>query len=112
MPSPAQLLVPKELKFSDNKSGVLKDKNKKSRISKECHVKEVSLIGPLQKMPGIRRSKKLNEELVSSSIEQMVNVVDKSVDGKLKELDLVDQWQEVFSETFCGGDASSLVNYA
>ncbi|PKU70238.1 hypothetical protein MA16_Dca011084 [Dendrobium catenatum] len=98
--SPAQLLAPKALKFSDDKAGVLKGKNKKVRSSIECHTKEVTLIGPLQKLPGIRRSKKLKDELVLSSVEQFVNVIDKSVDSKLKEVDFVEQWKGIFSEVF------------
>ncbi|PKU72930.1 hypothetical protein MA16_Dca007493 [Dendrobium catenatum] len=109
MDSPAQLLVPRALKFSDAKAGVIKGKNKKVRNSKECHTKEMTLIGPLQKFPGIRGSKNLKNEVASSSIEQFVNVVDKSIDSKLKEVEHADQWKGVFSEVFCGGDASPLV---
>ncbi|PKU86560.1 hypothetical protein MA16_Dca023709 [Dendrobium catenatum] len=108
--SPAHLLAPKVLKFSDAKAGVIKRKNKKARNSKECHSNEMTLIGPLQKLTGIRRSKNLKNEVASSSIEKFVNVVDKSIISKIKEVDLADQWQGVFSEVFCGGDASPLVD--
>ncbi|PKU84414.1 hypothetical protein MA16_Dca002927 [Dendrobium catenatum] len=96
--SPAQLLAPRALKFSDAKAGVIKGKNKKDRDSKECHTKEMTLIVLLQKLPGRRRSKNLKNEVASSCIEQFVNVVDKSIDSKLKEVDLADQGQDVFSE--------------
>ncbi|PKU61783.1 hypothetical protein MA16_Dca027965 [Dendrobium catenatum] len=110
--SPAKLLVPKALKFSADKASVFKGRNKNVRSSKDCHTKEVTLIGPLQKLPGIKRSKKLKDELASSSVEQLVNVIDKSVASNFKEEDIVEQWQEVFSDVFCSGDASPLVNNA
>ncbi|PKU61155.1 hypothetical protein MA16_Dca027464 [Dendrobium catenatum] len=91
-PSPAKLLVPKALKFFADKASVFKGRNKNVRSSKEYHAKEVTLIGPLQKLSGIRRSKNLKDELASSSVEQLVNVVDKSVANNFKEEDIVEQW--------------------
>ncbi|PKU68706.1 hypothetical protein MA16_Dca009769 [Dendrobium catenatum] len=108
MSSPAQLLVPKMLMFSSKRSSVQKAKDKQFRAFNDQHSKLLGKCGPLKKLPGVRRSKK--EGLASSVIEQCVNVVDNSVDGKLREVDFVDQWQGLFSETFCGGDASPLVD--
>ncbi|PKU61054.1 hypothetical protein MA16_Dca027914 [Dendrobium catenatum] len=108
-PSPAHLLAPKVLKFSDKNASVQKTNNKQSRNSIDHRTKLMGNFGPLQKLLGVRRSKKFKEEFASSSMEQCVNVIDNSVDGKLKEVDFVGQWQGVYSEFFCGGDASPLV---
>ncbi|PKU60555.1 hypothetical protein MA16_Dca026269 [Dendrobium catenatum] len=110
MSSPAQRLVPKMLKFSGKKSSVQKTKDKQSRVANDQHSKLMGNFGPLQKLPVVRRRKK--EGLASSVIEQCVKVIDNSVDGKLRDVDFVDQWQGVFSNFFCSGDASPLVDNA
>ncbi|PKU84709.1 hypothetical protein MA16_Dca027323 [Dendrobium catenatum] len=102
------LSLKRVLKFSGKKSCVLKEKNKRNRDFNEQRMKVMGNFSPLQKMPGIRRS--LKEGLASSSNEQCVNVIDNSVDCKLKDVDFVEQWQSVFSEFFYGRDASPLVD--
>ncbi|XP_020704572.1 uncharacterized protein LOC110115630 [Dendrobium catenatum] len=60
------MLVPKVLKFSDSKLGILKGTNKMARGTRMRHTKETTHIGSLQKLPGVRRDK-LKEQTIPSS---------------------------------------------
>ncbi|PKU77481.1 Organic cation/carnitine transporter 2 [Dendrobium catenatum] len=76
--SPAQLLAPKILKFSDGKTKVVKPRSKENRDTKVRINNVLKRIGPLQKLPGIRRGKAVEVDLATSSMEQFVTVVDKT----------------------------------
>ncbi|XP_028549385.1 uncharacterized protein LOC114579331 [Dendrobium catenatum] len=107
--SPAQKLTPRVLHFSGTKSDVHKVKNVNTRGAKDRRMKELGCIGPLQKLPGVRRNRDRREGITPLQSELNVTIKDCSFGGRMDKK-FADQWKEVFSDVFCGGDASPLVD--